>query len=87
MSKIIPLGKMVLLEPIAAEEKTKSGLIIPESSQEKPLTGKVIARGANVTTVKEEQIALYDKYKVRNIAFQDKQYLLVNEDDILAVIE
>jgi chaperonin GroES len=87
---IRPLGDRVLIEPAAAEEKTASGIIIPDTAKEKPMRGKVIAAGpgklGDPTTVKEGDTVLYGKYSGTEIQIEGRDYLMMREADILAII-
>ncbi|MBN1597269.1 MAG: co-chaperone GroES [Bacteroidales bacterium] len=92
MSKVSikPLEDRVLVEPQAAEEKTASGIIIPDSAKEKPQKGTVIAIG-NGTKDIEMQIkvgdtVLYGKYAGTEISVDNKDYLIMRQSDILAII-
>lgn len=87
---IKPLADRVLVEPAAAEEKTASGIIIPDTAKEKPQRGKVVAVGPGKkdepTTVKEGDTVLYGKYSGTEISVEGTEYLIMRESDILAVI-
>jgi len=94
---IKPLADYVLIEPIKEEEKTKAGILLPESAEkEKPEKGKVIAVGPGrrdekgnliPVSVKVGQIVLFKKYGPDEIKVDDKEYLICKEEDILAIIE
>ncbi len=88
--KIQPLSDRVLVEPQAAETKTASGLYIPDSAKEKPQQGKVVAVGKGKKdhdmTVKIGDTVLYGKYSGSELKFDGKDYLIMREDDILAII-
>ena len=88
--KVKPLSDRVLIEPKAAEEKTAGGLIIPDTAKEKPLAGKVIAVGPGTSEVKMEVKAgdqvLYGKYSGTEITVDGKEYLIMRQGDILAII-
>jgi chaperonin GroES len=92
MSKvnIKPLADRVVVEPAAAEEKTAGGIIIPDTAKEKPQRGKVVAVGAGKkdepTTVKVGDSILYGKYAGTEIQVDGKDYLIMRESDIFAVI-
>ena len=92
MSKvnIKPLADRVLVEAAAAEEKTASGIIIPDTAKEKPQKGKVIAVGTGKKdeplTVKEGDEVLYGKYAGTEINVDGKEYLIMRESDIFAII-
>lgn len=87
---IKPLADRVLIKPAAAEEKTASGIIIPDSAKEKPLRGEVIAVGNG--TKDEEMvlqvgnIVLYGKYAGTELEFDGEKYLIMKQSDVLAII-
>ena len=95
--KIKPLFDHILIEPIKEEEKTKSGILLPETAEkERPEQGKVIAVGPGKrnekgelipTSVKPGQKVLFKKYGPDEIKVDDKEYLICKEEDILAIIE
>ena len=87
---IKPLADRVLVEPAAAEEKTVGGIIIPDTAKEKPLQGKVLAVG-NVNKdeemfVKEGDTVLYGKYAGTELEYEGKKYLVMRQNDILAIL-
>ena len=88
--KIKPLEDRVLVEPQAAEEKTASGIIIPDSAKEKPQGGKVIAVGPGTKDVtmgvKVGDNVLYGKYAGTELSLEGKDYLIMRQSDILAVV-
>lgn len=92
MSKvnIKPLADRVLVEPEPAEEKTSSGIIIPDTAQEKPQKGTVMAVGQGKKdeplTVKEGDNVLYGKYAGTEITLDGKEYLIMREADIYAIV-
>ena len=85
-----PLADRVLVEAAAAEEKTAGGIIIPETAKEKPQRGKVIAVGTGKKdeplTVKVGDSVLYGKYAGTEITIEGREYLIMRESDIFAVI-
>jgi chaperonin GroES len=87
---IRPLADRVVIEPAAAEEKTASGLFIPDTAKEKPQRGTVMAVGPGKkdepTTVKVGDTVLYGKYSGTEINITGKDYLIMRESDILAVV-
>lgn len=87
---IRPLADRVLVEPSAAETKTASGIIIPDTAQEKPQQGKVVAVGSGKKdepiTVKVGDTVLYGKYGGTEIKHDGKEYLIMRESDIYAII-
>jgi|TARA_B100000530_G_C15928505_1_gene475922 chaperonin GroES len=88
--KIRPLADRVLIEPAAAETKTASGIIIPDTAQEKPQKGKVVAIGPgtkdNPITLKVGDNILYGKYSGTELKHEQSDYLIMREADILAII-
>ncbi len=84
---IRPLGERVLVKADKMEEKTASGLFIPQTSQEKTQFALVEAVGADVKTVKAGQKILHDKYAGTAIKLDNEDYLILKEEDILAVVE
>ena len=88
--KIKPLADRVLVEPSAAETKTASGIIIPDTAQEKPQKGKVVAVGPgtkeNPITLKVGDNILYGKYSGTELKHDGSDYLIMKEADILAII-
>lgn len=87
---IKPLAERVLLEPLEAETKTASGIIIPDNAKEKPQKAKVIAVGDGTKdyklTVKVGDTVLYGKYSGTELKYEGKDYLIMSEKDILAVV-
>jgi chaperonin GroES len=88
--KINPLHDRVVIEPAAAEEKTASGIIIPDTAKEKPMRGTVVAVGPGKkdepTTVKVGDNVLYGKYAGTEISVEGKDYLIMKETDLYAII-
>jgi len=85
-----PLADRVLVEPLAAEQKTAGGIIIPDTAKEKPRKGTVIAVGEGKKdepmTVKVGDTVLYGKYAGTEINVEGKDYLIMRESDIFAII-
>ncbi|MDA0972951.1 MAG: co-chaperone GroES [Bacteroidetes bacterium] len=85
-----PIADRVLVEPAAAEQKTAGGIIIPDTAKEKPQRGKVIAVGNGKKdepmTVKAGDNILYGKYSGTEISIDGKDYLIMREADIFAVV-
>ena len=88
---IKPLADRVLVKPAPAEEKTSGGIIIPDTAKEKPLQGEVLAVGAG--TKDEEMVlkagdsVLYGKYSGTEVELDGEKYLIMRQNDILAVVE
>ena len=87
---IRPLADRVVIEPAPAEEKTASGIIIPDTAKEKPQRGTVVAVGPGKkdepTSVKVGETVLYGKYAGTEITIEGGEYLIMRESDILAVV-
>lgn len=87
---IKPLADRVLIKPAPAEEKTVSGIIIPDSAKEKPLQGEVIAIGNGTKdvemVVKQGDKVLYGKYSGTELEWEGEKYLIMSQNDILAII-
>ncbi len=85
-----PINDRVVVKPAPAEEKTKGGIIIPDTAKEKPLRGEVIAVGpgkdGNLMTVQVGDIVLYGKYAGQELSYEGNDYLIMREDDILIVL-
>ena len=90
-TKITPLADRVLVQPSAAETKTASGIIIPDTAQEKPQKGSIVAVGKgtkeNPITVKVGDNVLYGKYAGTELKYDGEDYLIMKESDILAIIK
>ncbi|PQJ16603.1 co-chaperone GroES [Aureicoccus marinus] len=88
--KIKPLADRVLVEPMAAETKTASGIIIPDTAKEKPQKGKVVAVGPGTKdesmTVSVGDTVLYGKYSGTELKLEGNDYLMMRESDILAIV-
>ena len=93
-SKIKPLSDRVLVQPAPAEEKTDSGIIIPDSAKEKPQEGTVVAAGPGKVengnkiemSVKKGDTVLYGKYSGTEVTLDGEEYLIMRESDILGII-
>ena len=95
MSSIQPLGDRVVVRPEPAEEKTASGLYIPDAAKEKPQRGKVVSVGPDRVengnkidmTVKPNDVVLYGKYAGTEINIGDEDLLIMRESDILGIVD
>jgi len=87
---IKPLADRVLVRPAQAEEKTQSGIIIPDTAKEKPQKGEIVAVGPGTKdeklTVKVGDNVLYGKYSGTEITVDNENYLIMKESDILAIV-
>ena len=90
-----PLGDRLVVKPLEAPEKTKSGLVLPDTAKEKPQEGKVIAVGTGrllddgvvkSLEIKNGDRVLYGKYSGTEISLEGEDYLILREDDVLAVV-
>ena len=93
---IKPLGDRALIEPLEAKEKTKGGIVLPDTAKEKPQEGKIVAVGKGKIgedgktiplEVKVGDKVLYGKYSGTEVTVDDKEYLMVKEEDILAIVK
>ena len=82
---IKPLGDRVVVEPSARQEKTESGIILPDTAQEKPQEGKVFAVG-DCENIKKGDIVLYPKYSGTEINHEGQDILIMSEKEVLAVV-
>ncbi|WP_226035509.1 co-chaperone GroES [Aquibacillus saliphilus] len=90
-----PLGDRVIIELVAQDEKTASGIVLPDSAKEKPQEGKVVAVGSGRVTDNGEKIApevaegnliIFSKFAGTEVKYEGNEYLILRESDILAVI-
>ena len=93
---IRPLQDRIIVKRLESEEKTKGGIIIPDSAKEKPMEGKVIAVGngkildngeRSKPDVKAGDLVLFERYAGTNVKLDGEEFMIMREDDILAVIE
>lgn len=93
--KIKPLSDRVVIEPLEAEDKTSGGIYLPDTAKEKPQIGKVVAIGPGKVSESGEKIpmevktgdkVLYGKYSGTDVTVDKKDYLIVRESDILAIM-
>ncbi len=91
-----PLSDRLVVKPLDAEEKTKSGIILPDTAKEKPQEGKVIAVGTGrlleeggikALEVKNGDRVLYGKYSGTEVSIEGEDYLILREEDVLAVVK
>ncbi len=94
--QIRPLGDRVVVKPLEQEEKTRGGVILPDSAKEKPNRGKVVAVGNGrvnddgkrvALDVAEGNVVLYGKYSGTEIKLEGEEYVILQERDILAIFE
>ena len=94
--KLSPIGDKVLVKRLEAEEKTKGGIVLPDTAKEKPKEGKVVALGEGHLskegkrtpfTVKKNDRILFTSYSGAEIKVEGEEYLIMSEDDILAIVE
>ncbi|NSL53130.1 co-chaperone GroES [Calidifontibacillus erzurumensis] len=90
-----PLGDRIVIELVEAEEKTASGIVLPDTAKEKPQEGRVIAVGSGrvldsgervAPEVKEGDRIIFSKYAGTEVKYDGKEYLIIRESDVLAVI-
>ncbi len=94
-SKLTPIGDKILVKRLEAESKTKGGIVLPDSAKEKPKEGRVIAVGEGRLvksqrvpfSVKKNDRILFTSYAGTEVKVDGEEYLIMSEDDVLAVIE
>lgn len=95
-TKLIPLGDRLLVERLEAEAKTAGGIVLPDAAKEKPIQGKVVAVGEGRRNDDGEQVPmqvstgdriLFGKYAGTEIKLDGDEYLIMKEDDVLAILE
>ncbi|MEW9052275.1 MAG: co-chaperone GroES [Neobacillus sp.] len=91
-----PLGDRIIIELVESEEKTASGIVLPDSAKEKPQEGRVVAVGTGRVLENGERVALevsegnriiFSKYSGTEVKYQGAEYLILRENDILAIVE
>ena len=96
MTTIEPLGDRLVVEPQARDEVTSSGLVLPDTAREKPMEGEVISTGPGRVLdngerqeieIKTGQTVLFAKYAGTEVKYNDTEYLIISENDVLAVIK
>ena len=94
--QIQPLSDHIFVEPLNEDKTSKGGILIPATAEEKPITGKVIAIGPGKITDEGKKIpltlkvgdkVLFTKYSPNEVKIDDKKYLVIREDDVLAVLK
>ncbi|MDD3402706.1 MAG: co-chaperone GroES [Hespellia sp.] len=93
--KLVPLGDKIVLKQLEAEEKTKSGIVLPGQAQEKPQEAEVLAVGpggmidGNEVTmqVKVGDKVIYSKYSGTDVELDGENYIIVKQSDVLAIVE
>ncbi|MBM4034993.1 MAG: co-chaperone GroES [Planctomycetes bacterium] len=95
-TKLVPLGDRLLVERLEAEEKTAGGIVLPDTAKEKPIQGKVIAVGEGRRNeegklvpmqVKKGDKILFGKYSGTEVKLEGEEYLIMKEDDVLAIVQ
>ena len=96
MSKIRPLNDKIVVKRLEAEEKTKGGIVLPDTAKEKPKEGRVISVGQGKIldngnraslTVKENDRVIFSSYAGTEVKLSGEEYLILSEDDVLAIVE
>jgi chaperonin GroES len=90
-----PLGDRIVIELVESEEKTTSGIVLPDTAKEKPQQGRVVAVGTGRVTENGERVALevsegdtviYSKYSGTEVKYEGNEYLIIRENDVLAIV-
>lgn len=84
--KINPLDDRIVAQQLVAQNKTASGLFLPDSAQEKPKVAKVVAVGPRVQGLKVGDQIIYKEYSATEVKVDREQYLLIKEEDVLATV-
>jgi chaperonin GroES len=83
-----PIGKRALVKPVEQEEKTASGIVLPQTAKEKPQTARIIAIGDSENGgVSEGDLVVFARYSGAKINLNDEDYLILDSDDLLGVVE
>lgn len=86
--KFKPIGERVLVRPIEQEEKTASGIVLPDTAKQKPQTARVVAVGdSEEVGVSEGEVVVYAKFSGTNIKLDNEDHLVLSSDDLLGVVE
>lgn len=86
--KLRPIGQRALAKPVELEEKTASGIVLPETAKEKPQTAKIIAiRDLKDGEVSEGDLVVFAKYSGTEITLDAEDYLILDADDLLGIVE
>lgn len=93
--KLVPLGDRIVLKQVAAEETTKSGIVLPGQNKEKPQQGEVVAVGSGGLVdgkevkmeVKVGDQVIYSKYAGNEVKLEEEEYIIVKQNDILAILQ
>lgn len=86
MAKLKPLGYKVVVERTQAVDKTAGGIVIPDTAKEKPEQGKVVAVGKDVEEIKVGDVIVFGNFAATEIKVDGKEYLVVREKEVFAVI-
>lgn len=94
--KLNPIRDRILIKPLDAETVTRSGIVIPENAQEKPIQGKVLAVGTGKVTeegqivplvIKEGDTVMYSKFSGQTVKVDNIEHVILKEDDVMAIVE
>ena len=94
--KVQPLGDRLLVEVLKAKDKTKGGIVLPDTAKEKPQKGEVVSVGkgkvlesgkVEALEVKKGDKVLFGKYAGNEITYKDEEYIILKEEDILAILK
>ncbi len=84
---IKPLFDNVLVKPLEAEQKTASGIVLPDSAKEKPQKGEIMAVGPNATAVKVGDNVLYKKWGGNEVKVDAEEWMILEEKDVMAIVK
>lgn len=81
-----PLADRIIIKRLEAEEKTASGIVLPDSAKEKPEQGEVIACGKDVKEVEKGDKVIFGKFSLTEVKVEGKEYSVIKEEDVLAIV-
>ncbi len=87
--KLVPLGDRLVIKQVVAEETTKSGIVLPGQAKEKPQEAVVVAVGKGIESdlIKEGDTVIYSKYAGNTVKVDEEEYIIVKEEDVLAIVQ
>jgi len=86
--KLVPLGDRLVIKQVVAEETTKSGIVLPGQAKEKPQEATVLAVGKDVSEeISVGDVVIYSKYAGNTVKVDEEEYIIVKEEDVLAVVK
>lgn len=87
MTKVQPLGERIVAEAVEASDKTESGFYLPQDAKEKPQMAKVVEVGKDVEEVKKGDTVVYPKFGTTEVTVDGAEYMIIKEEDVLAIVK